>query len=418
MKGAISSPTSSSTFQCTWCLHTGHNEDNCYARKHSQQRDRTRAPAVKEKRPNSKPDDESKEEFSRHASVDPSSPTSSDWNTDTGVSRNMTPHHAWFKMYTPHVVPICLANDSRIYSEGLGLVVFWPKDKDGKEMDPIEFHDVLHVPALHNNLLSPFHLTREKGYGIRIEGPTVNFIHSGKIQFSADITLDNIGYLRGRTQVFSMSSTMVIANSSSTSTCLMDLSLWHQHCGHLSADNICQMIKDKLVTGVKCVGMTGLDPICEPCISGKLHHHNVPKGPHIPLPTKLARIYSDLKGPLPVATPEGYKYWITFVDDSSRFWGVYPLKFKSEAFEAFKVYKAYAENALPGLHIIEFQDDEGGEYIGKAFIQFCLEHGIQRRHTETDEPYQNGVAERTNRTIIEGAETLLAESKLPPSFWW
>jgi hypothetical protein len=119
-----------------------------------------------------------------------------------------------------------------------------------------------------------------------------------------------------------------------------------------------------------------------------------------------------------VATPEGYKYWITFVDDSSRFWGVYPLKFKSEAFEAFKVYRAYAENALPGLHIVEFQDDEGGEYIGKAFIQFCLEHGIQRRHTETDEPYQNGVAERTNRTIIEGAETLLAESKLPPSFWW
>ena len=109
----------------------------------------------------------------------------------------MTPHCAWFKMYTPHVVPIRLADDSCIYSEGLGLVVFWPKDKDGKEMDPIEFHDVLHVPALRNNLLSPFHLTREKGYGIRIEGPTVDFIHSGKIRFSADITLDNIGYLRG-----------------------------------------------------------------------------------------------------------------------------------------------------------------------------------------------------------------------------
>lgn len=158
----------------------------------------------------------------------------------------------------------------------------------------------------------------------------------------------------------------------------MDLSLWHWHCGHLSADNIHHMIEDKLVTDVKCIGMTGLDPICEPCISGKLHHHNIPKGPHILLPTKLAHIYSDLKGPLPVATPEGYRYWITFVDDSSCFWSVYPLKSKSEAFQAFKVYKAYADNALPGLHIIEFQDDEGGEYIGKAFTQFCLEHGIQQ----------------------------------------
>jgi hypothetical protein len=68
------------------------------------------------------------------------------------------------------------------------------------------------------------------------------------------------------------------------------------------------------------------------------------------------------------------------MDDSSRFWGVYPLKSKSETFEAFKVYKAYAENTLPGLRIIEFQDNEGGEYIGKAFTQFCLEHGIQQQH--------------------------------------
>jgi hypothetical protein len=341
--------------------------------------------AGKEKKSNSKSElkekggsTEIKEETARHASVDPSSPTSSDWNTDTGASRNMTPHRVWFKMYTPHVVPIRLADDSCIYSEGVGLIVFWPRDKDGKEMDPVEFHDVLHVPALRNNLLSPFHLTREKNYSIKIEGPTVDFIHSGETRFSADITQNNIGYLRGRTQVFSTSSAMVIANSSSTSTCPMDLSLWHQHCGHLSADNVCQMIEDNLVTGVKCVKMTGLDPICEPCIAGKLHRHNVPKGPHVLLPTKLAHIYLDLKGPLPVATPEGYRYWITFVDNSSRFWGVYPLKSKSEAFKAFKVYKAYAENALPGLHIVKFQDNEGGEYIGKLFNLFCLNYGIQR----------------------------------------
>jgi hypothetical protein len=160
-------------------------------KKHSQQRDQTRASAAKEKRPNSKPGGEkgasaeTKEETAKHASVDPSSPTSSDWNTDTGMSRNMTPHHVWFKMYTPHVVPIRLADDSCIYSEGVGLVVFWPKDKDGKEMDPVEFHDVLHVPALRNNLLSQFHLTREKGFSVSIEGPTVDFIHSGKIRFSA-----------------------------------------------------------------------------------------------------------------------------------------------------------------------------------------------------------------------------------------
>jgi len=34
-----------------------------------------------------------------------------------------------------------------------------------------------------------------------------------------------------------------------------------------------------------------------------------------------------------------------------------------------------------------------------------------------NEPHQNGVAERANRTIGEGVTALLKESRLPPSFW-
>ena len=40
------------------------------------------------------------------------------------------------------------------------------------------------------------------------------------------------------------------------------------------------------------------------------------------------------------------------------------------------------------------------------------------RRTETNEPYQNGVAERANRDIIEGVITLLTEAKQPPSLWF
>jgi hypothetical protein len=35
---------------------------------------------------------------------------------------------------------------------------------------------------------------------------------------------------------------------------------------------------------------------------------------------------------MPVATPEGYKYWMTFIDDHTGFWAVALLKKKSEAF--------------------------------------------------------------------------------------
>ena len=107
---------------------------------------------------------------------------------------------------------------------------------------------------------------------------------------------------------------------------------------------------------------------------------------------------------------------MTFVCDATRFWVMAYLKRESDAFAAFKAYKAYAENCL-GLRIKATRDDKGGEYMGHEYADFCAEHGIQRQHTEPDEPHQNGVAERANRTTSEGATALLVQSKLPPSFW-
>ncbi|KNZ75971.1 Transcription factor IIIB 60 kDa subunit [Termitomyces sp. J132] len=69
------------------------------------------------------------------------------------------------------------------------------------------------------------------------------------------------------------------------------------------------------------------------------------------------------------------------------------LKKKSEAFNAFNTFKAYAENALDA-EIKAIQDDKGGEYISKEFIAYTDACGIKRRHTTHNRPQQNGVAER------------------------
>jgi hypothetical protein len=175
------------------------------------------------------------------------------------------------------------------------------------------------------------------------------------------------------------------------------------------------MHSKKHVTGMKLVSKTPPDPICEPCIFGKQHRHNIPK-----TATRrnsiLALVHTDLKGPLPVQTQEGLKYWQPFIDDKSRFMVVAFLKQKSEAFQAFKHYKVFAEKAT-GKRILATRDDKGGEFMGHEFVAFCADEGIRRQHTEPNEPHQNGVAERANRDIAAGATALLAQSKLPPSFW-
>ncbi|GJS00942.1 retrovirus-related pol polyprotein from transposon TNT 1-94 [Tanacetum coccineum] len=49
--------------------------------------------------------------------------------------------------------------------------------------------------------------------------------------------------------------------------------------------------------------------------------------------------------------------------------------------------------------------------------QFCEMKGILRQFSVARTPQQNGVAERRNRTLIEAARTMLADSKLPTTFW-
>ncbi|GJX73629.1 putative ribonuclease H-like domain-containing protein [Tanacetum coccineum] len=48
---------------------------------------------------------------------------------------------------------------------------------------------------------------------------------------------------------------------------------------------------------------------------------------------------------------------------------------------------------------------------------FCREKGIRREYSIARTPQQNGVAERRNKTLIEAARTMLADSKLPTTFW-
>jgi transposase InsO family protein len=104
------------------------------------------------------------------------------------------------------------------------------------------------------------------------------------------------------------------------------------------------------------------------------------------------------------------------IDDYSCFKAVYMLKRKSEAFAAFKQFKVWAEN-VTGKRLGSLHNDKGGKYMSQEFEAFCIDHGIQRQHTVRNQPQQNGVAERANRTMEEGIICMLHKLEMPPSFW-
>ncbi|GJU53217.1 gag-pol polyprotein [Tanacetum coccineum] len=63
------------------------------------------------------------------------------------------------------------------------------------------------------------------------------------------------------------------------------------------------------------------------------------------------------------------------------------------------------------------KSDNGTEFKNHVMDEFCREKGIKREYSVARTPQQNGVAERKNRTLIEAARTMLADSKLPTTFW-
>ncbi|GJU89356.1 putative ribonuclease H-like domain-containing protein [Tanacetum coccineum] len=63
------------------------------------------------------------------------------------------------------------------------------------------------------------------------------------------------------------------------------------------------------------------------------------------------------------------------------------------------------------------RSDNGTEFKNRYMLEFCGNKGIKREYSNARTPQQNGVAERMNRTLIEAARTMLADSLLPTTFW-
>ena len=323
----------------------------------------------------------------------------------------MTPHRHFFASYTPFVTPVRLANGQVIYSEGYGSVIFEPEG-EGVDKQPIELTRVLHVPLLRANLLSVLYLSLHKRFCILIRGDRVIFALDNAILFTARINNGCAAYLEGRTRV--SPAAFAAMASALRATVPQDLSLWHRRTMHHNLAGIKRVLRDDLATGLSLDSHVEPDPVCEPCLAGKMHARSFPSTGTVTTRV-LELVHADLVE-MPVRTAQGFRYFVGFHDDASSYHRVYLLRNKSDAFDSFMEYKAWAER-LTGEHIGVLQDDKAGEFTGHKWDAMYAQTGIRHRKTTRKRPEQNGVAERANRTMVEGTCAVLAESGLPHSFW-
>lgn len=325
-----------------------------------------------------------------------------DWWIDSGASQHMTAYKDTMLSYKSFEKPfqVKLADDSILLAYGKGNIIV--PIYNGCEKINIMLQDVWYVPKIQNQLVSlPAMIA--KGADVHFKGSKC-LITINKREYE-------VGHKHGK--LFKLN---LVPEATCCFLSNIPSYLWHLRYGHVGYDSLKLLTDKNMVNGMnfnsKC---DSIDKHCEPCIFGKQQRLPFPKNSNSKTTKPLELVHTDVSV-MNVKSIGGSKYFVTFIDDFSRFFTVYMLKSKDEVFLRFKEFLKMAEN-LTGQKLKRLRSDNGGEYVSVEFSQFLKSNGIAKDVTIPYTPQQNGVAERANRTLLELARSMLFHAKLPDVFW-
>ena len=119
----------------------------------------------------------------------------------------------------------------------------------------------------------------------------------------------------------------------------VDPNVWYRRLSHPSTGILSQVLK----TCNSSINKTS--DFCSACQYCKSHVLLFPSS-KTKTAAPLELIHSDIWGASLVNSATGYRYYIHFLDDYTRYTWIYPLKFKFEAFSVFKQFKVLIEKSL------------------------------------------------------------------------
>ena len=126
-----------------------------------------------------------------------------------------------------------------------------------------------------------------------------------------------------------------VMNGTSSSAYLVDsYDVWHARLGHVSSEYIKKMQTLSLMNNIDYSGLSK----CQICVTSKLTRKTCGSMSKETKPLEL--IHYDLGDLKQTMTRGGKKFYVTFIDDYSRFTKVYLLRNKDEAFNIFLSYNS------------------------------------------------------------------------------
>ena len=308
------------------------------------------------------------------------------WIVDSGATCHMCNDQKLFKNFEPleKSQEVTLGDGHTLEATGQGTVPLEMTLPDAKTKRCI-FHSVLYVPKLSYYLLSVTKAS-ESGKVIKFDDTGCQIVNKNDKVIAVATKVGSLYYLKCKELEHNQQLSVVEREGKER--------LWHCRYGHLGEKNLKKLVGKRLVDNFdydvsKEIGF------CETCIGGK-HHRNPFQSTGGTCSNELLDlVHSDVCGKMNAKSIGWAEYFLTFIDDKTRYVWVYPLKHKSEVLDCFLEWKAMVEKTS-GHKLKVLRTDNGGEFTSTKFEEFLKSEGIHHECTIPKTPEQNGVAERLN----------------------
>ena len=378
---------------CTYCKKFGHSEDACRKK-------------ASDKKPSSDAGNaastatdtffllaEDYQDFALHVNA-------SAIILDSGASSHMTGNIANLTNVTPCAKNVTVANGAIVPTTSSGTLTL-----STASGNTLVLRDVLHVPGMFATLLSiPTIVAKAPD--------TTRVIFSGsKCEISLQATVIATGTVSSHGRMYLLDATIVHANAAlATDTS----SLWHQRIGHapLALLKKCAALNLGIPSN-----LSAADASCTTCGQFKTHRITVPKAStRTFLPGECW--VSDSKGPFRTESLGGAKYYTLYMDATTRFKIVKFLPSLDSATQQANFTKVAAwSQRTTGRPVKIFRSDNGSEFTSTIFAGWLAAQGITHETSTADAQWQNGLAERAHRTIMEMSLSMLHHSGMARRWW-
>jgi len=239
---------------------------------------------------------------------------------DSGATRHISPYRDDFATYAPLTPPLLLSTANKQHFKAIATGSLVVKVPNGSGENNLTLLNTLHAPSVAYTLVSLGTLDVE-GYQMGIGGGQLTIVspqgqHIGAIA-------------RTSRRLYRVAHDSESAHAAELLT-IMEL---HQRLGHIAPASARRLVESGAVTRVE-LDPSSQETDCDACIYVRSTRLPILKV-HISPPAQSFgdEIHSDLWGPASTATRQGCKYFISFMDDATRYTVAFLLRKKSNALE-------------------------------------------------------------------------------------